>query len=54
MQQTDATHTSHVVLTELEGEPCLECDHGELERGEYKDNTAVVCNDCGTPRAQLW
>ncbi|SDJ99771.1 HVO_A0556 family zinc finger protein [Natronorubrum texcoconense] len=42
------------LLAILEGRPCPDCDDGELERGTYKENRAVVCDSCDTPRAQLW
>ena len=42
------------LLAILEGRPCPDCDDGELERATYKENRAVVCNSCDTPRAQLW
>ncbi|MDG5817732.1 HVO_A0556 family zinc finger protein [Natronococcus sp. A-GB7] len=42
------------VLVILEGRPCPVCADGELEREEYKDNAAAVCDDCGTPQAQVW
>jgi len=50
---TEATHASHPVIEALEGEPCQHCP-GTLERDTYKGNDAVVCPECGTPRAQLW
>ena len=42
------------LLTILEGRPCPVCADGELERGVYKDNRAVVCDSCETPRVQVW
>lgn len=42
------------MLSLLEGRSCGFCDGGALERAEYKGNEAVVCDQCGTPRAQLW
>jgi hypothetical protein len=42
------------LLAILEGRPCPDCSGGELERGRYKDNAAVVCDRCATPRAQVW
>ncbi|WP_254528931.1 HVO_A0556 family zinc finger protein [Natrinema gelatinilyticum] len=42
------------LLAILEGRPCPSCAEGTLERGRYKGNLAVVCNTCGTPRAQVW
>ncbi|WP_174811821.1 HVO_A0556 family zinc finger protein [Salinadaptatus halalkaliphilus] len=42
------------LLDVLEERPCSFCETGTLERGLYKGNNAVVCDNCGTPRAQLW
>lgn len=39
----------------LEGRSCPHCEgDGTLERGEYKGNTAVICDGCETPRVQVW
>ncbi|WP_165874786.1 HVO_A0556 family zinc finger protein [Natrarchaeobius oligotrophus] len=51
-QQSGGQHGQ--LLAILEGRSCPSCDDGELERGTYKDNEAVICDDCGTPRAQVW
>ncbi|PCR92315.1 HVO_A0556 family zinc finger protein [Natrinema ejinorense] len=42
------------LLAMLEGRSCHHCSEGELERASYKDNRAVICDSCGTPRVQLW
>jgi hypothetical protein len=42
------------LLSLLEGKPCPVCSDGELERGEYKDNSAAICDSCGAPQAQVW
>ncbi|WP_049888642.1 HVO_A0556 family zinc finger protein [Natronococcus occultus] len=42
------------LLAILAGRPCPVCSDGELERGEYKDNAAAICDECGTPQAQVW
>ncbi|AFO59231.1 MULTISPECIES: HVO_A0556 family zinc finger protein [Natrinema] len=42
------------LLALLEGRACHHCSDGELERGRYKDNRAIVCDSCGTPRVQVW
>ncbi|WP_121742134.1 HVO_A0556 family zinc finger protein [Natronorubrum halophilum] len=42
------------LLTLLEGQSCPYCADGELERGVYKDNRAMVCDSCETPHVQLW
>ncbi|SDM95433.1 hypothetical protein SAMN04487949_2968 [Halogranum gelatinilyticum] len=43
------------VLARLATEPCpqRQCD-GTLNRGEYKDAPAVVCDACEVPAARLW
>jgi len=41
------------ILDQLHGTDCPEC-HGRLEHGAYKGNRAVVCQDCGTPRVQVF
>ncbi|WP_226005465.1 HVO_A0556 family zinc finger protein [Natrinema salinisoli] len=38
----------------LEGRPCPDCAEGELERGRYKNNRAVVCDSCEMPQVQVW
>lgn len=38
----------------LAGRSCPECDGGELERGAYKGNRAVLCDTCEVPRVQVW
>ncbi|MFD1563724.1 HVO_A0556 family zinc finger protein [Haloarchaeobius amylolyticus] len=42
------------LLAVLAGRSCPDCPDGELERATYKDKQAVVCDCCGTPRAQVW
>lgn len=42
------------VLDILEGRTCPTCPDGELVREVYKGNRAVVCDSCGTPKAQIW
>ncbi|OVE84875.1 HVO_A0556 family zinc finger protein [Natronolimnobius baerhuensis] len=53
--QSTTDQTDSQLLAILEGRTCPSgsCD-GDLERGTYKDNQAVVCEDCGTPQAQVW
>ena len=48
----DADHGQ--LLGRLEGRVCPDCSDGTLEHGTYKDNRAIVCDSCGTPRAQVW
>ena len=45
---------SQQLLGRLEGRDCPACTDGKLARAEYKGNEAVVCEECGTPRAQVW
>lgn len=42
------------MLSALEGRDCAFCADGTLVREAYKGNRAVVCDSCGTPRAQFW
>ena len=42
------------LLTTLTGTDCSWCATGTLERATFKDNQALVCEDCGTPSVQLW
>nr|WP_305880597.1 HVO_A0556 family zinc finger protein [Halovivax cerinus] len=42
------------VLHRLRGDRCPHCEDGTLVLGTYKGNRAVLCDDCETPRAQLW
>lgn len=43
-----------LLLDRLAGEECEFCDGGTLVRDTYKDNVALVCDDCGSPTAQFW
>ncbi|QLG50307.1 HVO_A0556 family zinc finger protein [Natrinema halophilum] len=56
MAKSETTQTSGKgrLLAILEGEPCPSCAEGQLEQSRYKNNRAVVCDSCGTPRAQVW
>ncbi|MFC4543865.1 HVO_A0556 family zinc finger protein [Halosolutus amylolyticus] len=42
------------LLSMLASRSCPHCPDGELEQGVYKDNRAIVCDTCETPRVQLW
>lgn len=42
------------VLVALEGRSCDYCEGGTLVADTYKGNSAVVCEDCGTPEVQVW
>jgi len=42
------------ILRQLRGTTCPSCEDGTLVLGTYKGNRAVLCEDCETPRAQLW
>ena len=53
-QRSQSTDQNGTLLAILEGRPCPLCPDGDLERSVYKDNRAVVCDRCGTPRAQVW
>lgn len=56
MAKSESSQTSgqQQLLAMLEGRPCNHCPDGELERGRYKDNRAIICDSCGTPRVQVW
>ncbi|MFC4543284.1 HVO_A0556 family zinc finger protein [Halosolutus amylolyticus] len=41
-------------LALLERNDCAFCADGTLVRERYRDNDAVVCDQCGTPAMQLW
>ncbi len=45
---------ARAVLRELAGADCPTCEAGTLVRERYKGNRAVVCDECETPRAQVW
>ena len=45
---------SILVLNRIAGTRCPLCDGGTLVREQYKDNRAVVCDQCDVPRAQFW
>ncbi|MFP8955164.1 HVO_A0556 family zinc finger protein [Natrialbaceae archaeon A-CW3] len=42
------------LLSALEGRRCPSCRTGSLVRDRYKGNLAALCEECGTPQAQLW
>ena len=44
----------HPIIDALEGTNCPFCDNGTLVRSVYKGNTAVVCDACDVPGAQVW
>lgn len=46
------SRTTHL-LESFDDDDCTYCD-GDLVLGAYKDNDAIVCDDCGTPAVQLW
>lgn len=50
----DTRLDEETLLSRLEGDSCPHCSAGTLERGTYKDNTAIVCPTCETPQVQLW
>ncbi|WP_306056347.1 HVO_A0556 family zinc finger protein [Natronococcus wangiae] len=51
--QSSADHQRQLLVL-LEGRSCPSCSDGKLERGEYKDNAAAICDSCGTPQVQMW
>ncbi|WP_435552679.1 HVO_A0556 family zinc finger protein [Natrinema sp. CGMCC1.2065] len=54
MQLPDQATGEQHLLENLEGQACAFCEEGQLVRGSYKGNTAALCDECGTPGAQLW
>ncbi|SIR77569.1 HVO_A0556 family zinc finger protein [Natronorubrum thiooxidans] len=54
LQSSRTGDNGQQVLMLLEGRSCPYCTAGELKRGTYKDNRAVICDHCETPHAQLW
>jgi hypothetical protein len=54
MQQIASQDASKSLLGSLVGDDCDWCGAGTLERGEFKGDEAVVCDDCGTPVARIW
>lgn len=46
--------TQRQLLVTLRGHECDYCGEGELVVDRYKGNRAVVCDECGTPGAQVW
>ncbi|ELZ98175.1 hypothetical protein C440_02968 [Haloferax mucosum ATCC BAA-1512] len=41
------------LLDSFDTDDCTYCD-GDLVVEDYKNNDAIVCDDCGTPAVQLW
>ncbi|WP_338041766.1 HVO_A0556 family zinc finger protein [Natrinema versiforme] len=54
MQLTENTASGHPLLEALEGNACSYCKGGRLVQDSYKGNEAVICDECGTPGAQVW
>lgn len=42
------------LLACLEASDCRFCDEGTLVSGQFKGNTAVLCDSCGNPVIQMW
>ncbi|WP_198526040.1 hypothetical protein [Haloferax sp. ATB1] len=51
--ETSTTAKSAHLLDSFDEDDYTDCD-GDLVTGSYKDNEAIVCDDCGTPAGQLW
>lgn len=45
---------SSFLFEKLDTDDCTYCDDGTLVLTTYKDNDAIVCDDCGTPAVQVW
>ncbi|WP_459808223.1 HVO_A0556 family zinc finger protein [Halopiger thermotolerans] len=54
MRQQEGPSLRHPVIEGLEGSQCSFCNDGQLVQERYKGNTAVVCENCHTPNAQVW
>lgn len=54
-QEQSPRRKADAIASNLVGDECLDDDcNGYLEKGEYKDNVAILCEECGTPRVQVW
>ncbi|EJN58131.1 HVO_A0556 family zinc finger protein [Halogranum rubrum] len=42
------------LVEKLRSRDCRHCSDGTLVEGTYKDNDAVLCDECETPALQLW
>ncbi|WP_345783334.1 HVO_A0556 family zinc finger protein [Natrialbaceae archaeon AArc-T1-2] len=42
------------LLEYLEHSDCAFCSDGSLNQMMFDGNDAVVCDNCGTPAAQVW
>lgn len=52
---SQAVSTGREALVEnLRNRDCQYCNEGSLSKGTYKENTAIVCDNCETPALQLW
>lgn len=52
---SQALATGRETLVEnLRNRSCQHCSDGVLVEGTYKDNDAVLCDECETPALQLW
>ena len=49
-----ASCPNRTVIDRLADEHCPDCERGTLETAIYKGDTALVCDECGTPRARFW
>ena len=52
--QISETRTAHSLLETLNRCDCAFCEDGQLVRGTFKGNDAVVCDACGAPGAQFF
>ena len=53
MQDVDTRGHGHLLST-LVGSGCQWCPSGRLRRDEFKGQTALVCEECGTPALRLF
>lgn len=54
MEQSADQVPASPIIEELLGAECVWCELGELALEAYKGDTAVVCDNCGTPAARVW
>ncbi len=43
----------NTLFSGMDQKECQYCE-GTLERGTYKSEPAVVCDECGTPALRVW
>ncbi len=54
MNATATLDRRNAVVDCLVGQSCAHCESGELVRGSFKGNVAVVCEECDAPTMRLF